>query len=158
MIKRLCLTALAALILQGCAEHVYNVPAERAAPVIDNPIDGTILAKKEQGKDRILRESGIVRETPGRMVYMDGFQFGAKCGMPYLGSAMTLGLVPAVVPVFANVEISTWKPGGKKVRTAYLLRMTARYSLWERFVLWHDEDRAMARALGWAYKENRVGR
>lgn len=158
MMKRLCLTTVAAFILQGCAEHVYNVPAERAAPVIDNPIKATILAKREQGKDRILRESGVVREMPGRMVHVDGIRFVAKCGTPYFASAMTLGLVPAVVPVFANVEITTWKPGGKKVRTTYLLQMTSRYSLWERFVLWHDEDRAMARALGWAYKENRQSR
>lgn len=158
MIKRHCLAAVAALVLQGCAEHVYNVPTERSAPMIDNPIQGTILAKKEQSKDRILRDSGIVCEMPGRMVYMDSVQFWARCGTPYLGSAMTLGLVPAVVPVFANVDVSSWRPGGKKVRTTYLLQMTSRYSLWERFVFWHNEDRAMARALGWAYKENRLPR
>jgi hypothetical protein len=158
MMKRLCLAGLAILLLQGCASHVYNVPSERAAPVIDNPIEGTILAKKDQGKDRILRASGIVRETRGRMVHLAGFNFAAKCGTPFLGSAMMLGLVPAEVSEYAHVEISTWVLGGKKVRTTYLVEVNNRYSLWERFAFWHDDEQAMARALGWAYKENRVVR
>lgn len=158
MMKRICLSGLAVLLFQGCAAHVYNLPSERATPVIDNPIEGTILAKKDQEKDRILRESGIVREARGRMVHLVEFKFAAKCGMPFLGSAMTLGLVPAEVPEYAHVEISTWAPGEKKVRTTYLVKMKNRYSLWEKFAFWHDDEKAMARALGWAYKENRVVR
>lgn len=158
MIQRMAFSGVAALVMQGCTAHVYNVPFEQAAPVIENPIDATILAKKDQGKDRVLRKSGIVRETRGRMVHLAEFRFSAKCGMPFLGSAITLGLMPAEVPTFAQAEISTWSQAGKKTRTKYLLRMISRYSLWERLAFWHDEEEAMARALGWAYKEHRVVR
>src|SRR5262245_62127280 len=94
---RLLLAILILAALPGCTTHLYNLPQERTAPTITTPLKGEI--SKTQGLEHrdILQSSGIVDNSgsSGNQIYIEEIKPPFFCGMPLLGSAITLGIVPA---------------------------------------------------------------
>lgn len=154
--RRLLFFSALVLVFPGCTYRLLNVAGENRSVTISHPINGTIFAKKEQSKDRVLQASGIVRETRGRMVDLAELRTLPRCGNAFLGSAMTLGLIPAQVPCEMHATVVEWADPLRKTRTTYLLHLTSRYSLWDSLVFRSDQEKTLGRALGWAYQTHRV--
>jgi hypothetical protein len=136
---------------QGCATNFYlqkeagpiPVPQSRGTVFVTNP-----NLRKEY---RIVEGSGIVHLTDNsdcpNKITLDGYKPLTMCGMPFLVSLFTLGLVPVSVPQYQDFTYTLVTPDGRQ-NVRFHLPVYFRYSVWEGPIgLFHSNEKTLAKAL-----------
>ena len=136
--------------VSGCAGHLRYVGPEVAELPADQRPVAYVLNSEMKQEMAVLEASSIYKlssdpSTPSK-IRLEPMERMLACGNPLIGSMFTLGLMPVHLPDGYTMRFSEEGPLGKK-EFAYVLNMHYRYSLWERFYIFSNEDKELGAAV-----------
>ncbi|MCB1841249.1 MAG: hypothetical protein KDI61_13465 [Alphaproteobacteria bacterium] len=152
MKKPLLLIVFQFLFLAGCAtnyyvnEDYYTQPKnyEKITVYVTNPDHEAYEVLKKSEIYNLTQDSAC----PNKLTLTEYEVWKGGCGMPYLGTAMTLGLLPGGAPGMADLTYILESNGTSRLY-GHDMFYRDRVSLWETalYPFYHSEKAAQARAL-----------
>ncbi len=145
------LTLLSVLaLLTGCMGHIrYLGPDVAPQPVAQRPV-AYITNPELRQEWAVLEASSLYTISPDpaapSKITLAPIRKYPGCGNPMLGAIFTLGLLPAYMPDSYVFRYTEDGPGGKQA-FEHNVRVEYRYSLWEAFFFWADDDKELGRAV-----------